>query len=100
MITLEYPVISDSASYVHKVSAEEHFRQQCAAREDAIRRENTLKFGLDAANKKLAEQDEIITERDTEIISLKDALSDRDEEIASRDEEIARLKAELAKTRK
>ncbi len=93
MITLEYPEISDSASYVHKVSDEEHFRQQCAAREDAIRRENTLKFGLEEANKKLAEQDEIMAEQVKTI-------AERDETIAERDEEIARLKAELAKLQK
>ncbi len=100
MITYEYPEISDSASYVHEISAEEHFRQQCAAREDAIRRENTFKFGLEAANKKLAEQDKIMAEQEEIMAEQEEIIVEHKTQIANLEEEIARLKAELAKSQK
>ncbi len=50
MITFEYPELKSTATHLKQVTAEEHFRQQCAARDDAIRRENSLKYGMEAAN--------------------------------------------------
>ncbi len=50
MITFEYPELKSTATHLKQVTAEEHFRQQCAAREDAIRRDNSLKFDMEAAN--------------------------------------------------
>ena len=79
MITFEYPELKSTATHLKQVTAEEHFRQQCAAREDAIRRENSLKYGMEAAKKESAELK-------LEISALKD--------------EVARLKAELEKAKK
>ncbi len=69
MITAEYPEMTNTAERLWNVTAEEHLRQQCAAREDAIRRENSLKFGLAAAEK---ENEEL----KSEIVRLKALLSE------------------------
>ena len=93
MITFEYPELKSTATHLKQVTAEEHFRQQCAAREDAIRRENSLKFGMEAAKKESAELK-------IEMSALKDENNGLQDEIINLKDEVARLKAELDKTKK
>ncbi len=76
MIATEYPEVEKTVSHLKTLTAEEKFRLQCQAREDALRRENTFKFGLENAKKENAKLASENAELKKENIELKQELAE------------------------
>lgn len=90
----------EAAESLYTANADEIIRQQCIAREDAERREQTLERNYKLAQETIAEMSSTLAEKDSALAEKDSALAEKDSAMNKMKLEIEQLKALLENSSK
>ena len=81
MLSKSNEYLQEAVSTAYQLSQDERIRQQCEAREEYYRIENTRKLKLERAEDELIQRDQIIAEQKQVIADKEQAIADKDMQI-------------------
>ncbi len=95
MLSKSNEYLQEAVSTAYQLSQDERIRQQCEAREEYYRIENTRKLRLERAEEKVIQRDQIIVEQKRAIADKDQAIAEQKQTIADKDMQIQQLLKKL-----
>ena len=89
MLSKSNEYLQEAVSTAYQLSQDERIRQQCEAREEYYRIENTRQMELEIAKGEVIQRDRIIAEQKQAIADREQTIADKEQAIADREQTIA-----------